>query len=197
MAGIGNALLAVPMVRALKRRFAAYQITVLARSDAMAEVFRRLGEVNEVIVTGKGARGIIRCIAAARRNRADVYLVPFPSNRWEYSMLALSSGAGRALLHRYPVGAWRAMHFVGERIEAIRGIHDVEQNLNLLSLLGCEPGTAEPPRFAVTGEDERAADQSLKRAGVDLRCDFVAVHAGRRKPFWQRRSAGQPTATQS
>ena len=47
VAGIGNALLAVPMVRAMKRALpAGIHVTMLARSDAMAEPFRRLGEVD-------------------------------------------------------------------------------------------------------------------------------------------------------
>jgi heptosyltransferase-2 len=181
MAGIGNALLAVPMVQAIKAQFPAYQITILARSNAMGEVFSRLPEVSEVIITGNGARGIIRCIAQTRRRRAELYLGPFPSNRWQYSMLALTSGAKRKLLHRYPIGHWRAMHFIGERTPAIRGIHDVRQNLNLLTLLGCEPRSTEPPSFAVNADDERAADQSLTRAGVAPASQFIAVHAGSAK----------------
>ena len=116
VAGIGNALMAVPMLRALHRARPGVRITVLARIDAMAEVFRRLPEVAETIVTGTGARGIGRMIAEARRRRPDLFLVPFPSNRWQYALLAAASGARRRVLHGYPVGYWRAMHFVGTRV---------------------------------------------------------------------------------
>src|SRR5438552_2463658 len=98
------------MVRQLKRKLPEARITVVARIGAMAEVYRRLAEVDEAIVAGNGLKGLIRIIRATRRRKADVYLVPFPSNRWQYSILALTSGAKRRVLHGYPVGYWRAMH---------------------------------------------------------------------------------------
>ncbi len=170
VAGIGNALLAVPMVRRIKRTFPTSQITILARIDAMGEVFRRVPEVDEVIITGKGARGILANVREARCRKPDVYLVPFPSNRWQYSMLALASGAKRKVLHSYPVGYWSAMHFVGSRVPAIKGIHDVQQNLNLLRLLGINDVSAEPPWFEVRDTDRRQAAHRAEAA--------IAIHAG-------------------
>src|SRR5436309_2021112 len=114
-------------------------VTILARTGAMAEPFRRMREVDEVRVTGKGVKGILRNVLWARRAHADVYLVPFPSNRWQYSLLALFSGAKRKLLHGYPVGKIRALGFIGERVPAVRGLHDVVQNLRLLKHLGASP----------------------------------------------------------
>lgn len=93
VAGIGNALLAVPMVRRIKSAWPEARITIVARTEPMAEVFRRLAEVDEVVVTGKGAAGVWRMIRASRTRSPDVYLVPFPSNRWQYSLLAATSGA--------------------------------------------------------------------------------------------------------
>jgi ADP-heptose:LPS heptosyltransferase len=169
VAGIGNALLAVPMVRRIKRHFAASHITILARIDAMGEVFRNVREVDDVIITGKGLSGICKNISESRKRNPDVYLVPFPSNRWQYALLALTSGARRTVLHSYSVGYWKAMHFIGDRIAAIQGIHDVQQNLNLLRALGIEDVAAEPPVFEVRDEDRAAAE--------DLQAPIV-IHAG-------------------
>ena len=176
VAGIGNALMAVPMVRALKRARPGARITVLARIDAMAEVFRRLEEVEETIVTGTGAPGVLRMIAEARRRHADAYLVPFPSNRWQYAMLAASSGARWRVLHGYAVGHGRAMHCVGTRVPAVRGSHDGEQNLRLLTALGIESPAIEGPVFPLR-EDERAAAAEMV-AGIGVRGPFIAIHAG-------------------
>jgi ADP-heptose:LPS heptosyltransferase len=176
VAGIGNALLAVPMLRQLKRAMPAARITVLARIDAMAEVFRRLPEVDEVVVTGKGVKGVLAMTRASRDRRPDVYLVPFPSNRWQYSLLAATSGAKRRILHSYPVGYWRAMHFLpgNERVPAVRGIHDVEQNLRLLGPLGVEADSREGPVFPLTEADRTRAAELLGDA--DARP--IIIHAG-------------------
>ena len=178
VAGIGNALLAVPMVRQIKKLLPGSHITILARITAMAEPFRRLPEVDQVLVTGKGAKGLLRNIFWARRARADVYLVPFPSNRWQYSMLALSSGARRKILHGYPVGKLRAMGFLGERVPAVKGLHDVVQNLQLLKHLGLDPDESESPRFNLTDGDRARATHMLEEFGMTARTPFIAIHAG-------------------
>ena len=146
----------------------------------MAEVFQRLPEADEVIVTGKGVRGVMNMIRAARDRAPDVYLVPFPSNRWQYSLLAATSGARLRVLHGYPVGYWRAMHFLpSTRVPAVRGMHDVEQNLRLLGPLGIEP-EAKPagPVFHVTQEDRTRAAAMLAAAGFAADVKPIIVHAG-------------------
>ena len=182
VAGVGNALMALPMVAQLKRRLPGVNTTVIARSNAMAEPFRRLldlGEVDEVLVSGAGLGGDLRSISWTRARKPDVYLVPFPSNRWQYSLLALASGAGRRLLHGYPVGFWRAAHFLpGQRIPAERGLHDVVQNLRLLRALGIEPDESESPRFLVSDADRQRARALLHNVHLDGDAPFIAVHAG-------------------
>jgi len=177
VAGIGNALMATPMIRAIKRAFPECRITILARIEAMAEVFRRMPEVDETLVTGKGVAGVMEMIREARRRKADVYLVPFPSNRWQYSLLALTSRAKRKLLHSYPVGYWRSLQFIGERLAATRGIHDVQQNLSLLKLLGVDE-VAQAPTFAISDEDRSAASALLEAARIPDDAGAIAVHAG-------------------
>jgi ADP-heptose:LPS heptosyltransferase len=178
VAGIGNALLAVPMARQIKRLMPASHLTILARTGAMAEPFRRLSEIDEILVTGKGLKGLQRNVLLSRRAKADVYLVPFPSNRWQYSMLAMVSGGKRKLLHGYPAGRFRALGFIGERVPAIRGLHDVVQNLRLLKHLGLETDESEAPKFVVNDGDRARATKLLEEIGLTSRSPFIAIHAG-------------------
>lgn len=172
VAGVGNALMALPMVRQLKSRANAGRVTVVARIDAYAEPFRRVREVDHVVVAKKtGAM-----IGALRDANADLLIVPFPSNRWQYSMLAAASGARHALLHDYPVGKLGAMHFIGTRVPAVRGIHDVEQNLRLLRAIGVEPDLTDLPRFILRDEDRAGASELLRDEQ-----SFIAIHAGSAK----------------
>ena len=168
------------MVRRIKQAWPGARITILARTGPMAEVFQRLPEVEEVIVTGKGVRGVLGMIAAARQRSPDVFIVPFPSNRWQYSLLAAASGAKRRVLHGYPVGYWRAMHFMpSTRVAAVRGIHDVDQNLRLLEPLGIEAAQpSEGPVFVVTADDRARAAAMLSAAGIAAEQKPIIVHAG-------------------
>ena len=106
----------------------------------MVEPFARLAEVDETRVSGNGLAKLLSAMRQIRASRPDVFLVPFPSNRWQYSMLALLSGATFSVLHGYPAGYWRALGFVGIRVPAKRGLHDVEQNMRLLTVWALNPG---------------------------------------------------------
>ncbi len=174
--------MALPMVRQLKRGRADAQITIIARLNAMAEPFRRLRdikEVDQVLVSGNGIKGDLRSIFWARQRQADVYLVPFPSNRWQYSLLAQTSGSSRKILHDYPVGYWHALHFLpSERVPAIRGLHDVVQNMQLLGSLGIKADETERPRFLLRDDDREHASNLLTSIGLEDGTPFIAVHAG-------------------
>lgn len=177
VAGIGNALMAVPLVRQLKRALPKSHITIVARIRPMGEVFERLPEVDEVRLMRKGSVGMARGMLDVAR--PDVCLIPFPSNRWQYVMLALASGAKRRVMHSYPVGAISALGFVpADRLVAVRGLHDVLQNLYLLRLMGIEPDVSERPEFIVEDGDRDAADRMLANAGIDREARPVAVHVG-------------------
>lgn len=173
--GIGNALMTVPLVRQLKRGRPDSHITIFARLRPMAEIFQRLPEVDEV----KMMRGTFGAAVDLRGHHPDIFLVPFPSNRWQYMALALASGAPRKIIHSYPVGWFRALGFVpAERVAAIKGIHDVLQNLNLLRPLGVEPDFAEAPRFPLNEEDHQRARKLLESVGLSAADRPIAVHPG-------------------
>src|SRR6266540_820258 len=88
VAGIGNALMAIPMVRRLKRALPNTRVIIVARIKPMAEIFERLPEVDEVRLMGTGPRRSWSAMRHLRRDGIDTFLIPFPSNRWQYMALA-------------------------------------------------------------------------------------------------------------
>ena len=179
VAGIGNALMAQPMVRQLKRAWADARIIIMARIGAMGEVFSRMSEVAEVRPLGKTSREILKNMWAVRGMKPYLFIAPFPSNRWQYSMLAMASGAERKLLHSYPVGSLSTMRCcVGDTVEAQRGIHDVVQNLRLLSPLGIDIDEKQGPKFELTEADRQRAQAMLQSVGIPGEQRPIAVHPG-------------------
>jgi ADP-heptose:LPS heptosyltransferase len=171
--------MAQPMVRQLKHKRPDAQVIILARIGAIADVFRCMpGPPVETIVTGHGYRAYAKMALVARRLRPDLLLIPFPSSRWHYAVLIALSGAKGAVLHGYPVGYWSGLHFLARgatRVQARRGIHDVEQNLALLpAAFGFDPEPVQAPTFVLTDEHHR---QAAARLG-DLPERPIVIHAG-------------------
>src|SRR5688572_28071231 len=150
----------VPLVRRLGE---IGRVTIAARTEAMADIFRGLSEVAQVEVLGlRHGQAWQRHRRLVRELRPDLYVVPFPSNRWQYALLAATSCAGRVVMHDYPVGRLRALRFLPGLVRTMtlvaadRGLHDVVQNLRLLRGLGLDDAPHELPVFPL---DESMREQ--------------------------------------
>lgn len=179
VAGIGNALMAVPMVRQLKRGKPDARISVLALTNAMAEPFRRLKEVDDYCVVGTGMGGYANLVRESRRRKPDVFLVPFPSNRWQYNLLQFTSKANQTLMHGYDIGKFKALNFLpATRVPAEQHIHDVLQNLRLLEPLGIKIDPNERPVFKLELDEIRAGERLRKEVKLGEREPYLVMHAG-------------------
>ena len=176
VSGIGNALMTEPMVRQLRAALPGARIVVVAINRAMGDVLARVGGI-ECVVTGAGVKNMLRSIRVTRAMSPDAYVVPFPSNRWQYNALAAASGAKRVVIHSYPTQAFSIKRF--ERVGAQRGIHDVIQNLRLLPALGIVPNETDSPRYPVTDAERERADTIFREHKLPEK--FVVVHAGSAK----------------
>lgn len=194
LAGMGNGLMTQPLVRRLVEAHPAAAVHVLARNASIAGVFETVAGLAGIEVFGNEPRQFLALLAALRRLQPDWLVIPYPSNRWQYSLLAVASGAQRTVLHRYPVGRFRALHDVGtDRIPAVPGVHDVEQNLRLLEPLGIDPGGAQAPSFEVHDAALDAARAQLEQL-AGSRAAPVAIHAGSGATIFARSKRWPPEA---
>jgi heptosyltransferase-3 len=183
-AGIGNALLAVPLVQQVKKHLPECTITVLAGSSAIGEVFGRLSEVDTVTIAAGGTSDLVKAGISLRMKRCDMFLIPAPSRRWQYLLMAACIGARRTVMHTYTARQsliQRILRF--EAVPAHYGLHDVHQNLLLLGALvpGFEPDTyqATASVFPLTASDHKRAEALLHTAGFTAADEKpIIVHAG-------------------
>lgn len=180
VAGIGNAILAVPMVKQIKRLKPDARVTVLTLTSPMAEPFRRLKEVDEHIVCGTGLGGYLNLLRAARKRRPDFFLVPFPSNRWQYNLLQRLSRGKTRIMHGYAYGKLKSLAFLeAKRVPAEPHIHDTVQNLRLLEAMGLKADLKDSrPTFALDLDEVKAGERLRKEAKLKDRQPYLVMHAG-------------------
>jgi ADP-heptose:LPS heptosyltransferase len=174
VAGIGNAIMTLPMARQLKAGMPQTRLVIVARTNALAEPFRRLEGVDHVDIQ-PSASAFIRGV---RRHKPDLAIVPFPSNRWQYNLMLYASGAKTRLIHGYDIGKYAALGVLpATRVPAVRRVHDVVQNLRLLESLGITINPAEAPTFVL--RDDETAEARAKVDQLKLQPGkFVVIHAG-------------------
>ncbi len=192
LAGIGNTLLATPMLRRMKEKRPLTKLSVLVMFEGSAEVLRYNPFVDEVLHWDFIREGWCRSFLFLRRLRQkgfDLILHVYPSNRKEYNLIGWFLGGTRQIGHRYRHDNFRNLNFLkGKTLLEDDSLHDAQENLRLLQLLEVGPAGPGLPRIIaragpgplelyLSKEEEAFAQKWLQeRQLTDKR--LVAFHTG-------------------
>jgi len=187
LAGMGNAIMFGPTLRALRERYPEAEITLLVRLSISAIPFENLGIVDRIEVCPKSSLKMLWLLWKLRRKKFDVSITAFPSNRYQYNILAFLIKAKQRITHSYRVGRIRTLSFLqNKKVPAGNQLHDVEQNLNLLTALDVEPNKVERSLFFnITEQDRQGASFFLRANGIKRTDRLVGLHLSidHQKPY--------------
>lgn len=176
--GIGNLVMTLPALRTLRCGFPDLEIHLVSLLPGTTEMLRtfplleglydRLHEV--YLPKGAGSlAGATRSIMRLRRVRPDVGLLSFPTFSFHYNLLNYLIGAPVRVGWEFPDDRVSRLHWLNTvRLRVQEGLHDVEQNLNLVRTLG-EPKTEY--------RDLSWAQAAFRREKEPL----IGIHAGCKK----------------
>jgi lipopolysaccharide heptosyltransferase II len=152
---IGDSVMAIPFLRALKRRFPADRLTVLARRGP-GSIFRAESSANAV----GNREGLVRDIAALRREKADeVWLLP---NSFRSALMAFLAGIPVRIGYDTDRRGGLLTHAVPPPPRTDHQLRDYDR---LLRSRGIEPDF-DVPRLPLPEQAERRARETLERAGL-------------------------------
>ena len=147
--GMGCSIMFSPTLKLLRDRFPKAEIHFLGISKSFVEPVRGSDLVDKVLVFDfkkdslfnlKKLGQRLRFIKELRRQKLDYSLCVFPSNKWYFNVYAWLSGAKKRVTHRYAAGGFKTLSWLqNAKVPADPGLHDVQQNINLLKVLGIEP----------------------------------------------------------
>lgn len=177
LSGIGNTLLATPFLQDLKIYFPDSMIDFLVLNKGMAEVVAENSIVNNVfILSGHFIKDFI--LVFKLRNKKYTYSVTlFPSNKWQFNVLAFLIGARLRVTHAYGYAKLKTVSFLQNvKIQADENIPDIEQNTNLLKAFGCS-GQSKKMLLPLKEDDRRFAEYFLRERVIAG--EFViGIHPG-------------------
>lgn len=156
---IGDLVLTLPLVQALKRAWPETRIAVVT-IPATAELLENHPDIAASIVFDKksadaGPAGLLRAAARLREHAPAVVLVPHRSLR--SAILARLSGA--TLRAGFSTSAGRFLF--NRTVPYRREMHETDRNLSLLGAFGMPAPAGERPRLYPDREDARAVDALL------------------------------------
>ncbi len=179
LSGIGDAVMATPLLQAVAEARPDARILVLVRPD-IAPLLPIDGSRHRVLPVKLSDRSsLLGALRALRRMRPALFLAAQPFNTLKHSLLAIASGSRYRLKNArdYAGEQWRDFGFLYSALPAdTPGRHRVELDLDLLRALGAAiPEGSIRPRLRVPEEARRAAGGLLERPeGARL----LAVHPG-------------------
>jgi ADP-heptose:LPS heptosyltransferase len=181
MAGIGDTLLATPLIHELRANFPDATIDALALWPGSKDLLENNPHLNRIYqrnLIKAGKLEAFRLLWSLRRERYDVSINTHPQSRMHYRIAASIAGAILRISHEYECSNWLDRKLVNKVLPQDYSRHSIENNFDVLPLLGAKVKlpSHEVEIFLTPGE-ETFADEFLvknKLAGKKI----LGVHVG-------------------
>lgn len=177
--GIGDMLMATPALRNIKERLGAHVVCLHMFSptrdvligNPYVDENHHFPFLNRPKI--EGVRFFIKF-----RGRFDTSINFYPSNRKDYNLAALLVGAPVRIGHRYALRDLRELNFLKNRtLSEDDTLHNVQENLRLLSFLGIDRPEPYPLGIYLTPDERAWAKLWMRERGLDGR-NIFGFHPG-------------------
>lgn len=181
LGGIGDTVLAFAALRDLRAASPHDHLTALAMWPQSAELLNDLGIFDEVLQHNYQKERTWRSLLATLRLRGhgyDASILTFPTNRFEYNLLARLIGAPRRYGHRYLRGgdAANLRFLLTDTVDQVRGRHTIDENRAIVACLtGITPSQSADPRL---GPLDPQYHEAAERMMAHLNEPLLAIHPG-------------------
>lgn len=181
LAGIGDALIATPLLSELRHQFPRAVIDVFVFWSGSRDLLagnphvRRVHQCNSFEV---GAAAFFRFVWGLRKEGYDLSINTHPQSKREYRIVARLIGAPTRLSHAYDNSNGLDPLLVTHALPQDYALHSADNNLQLLKLLGREPRQM-PRRYELfLTPGEVAAAQAIADANQLKDRRVVGIHVG-------------------
>jgi ADP-heptose:LPS heptosyltransferase len=181
MAGIGDTLIATPLIHELRANFPGATIDALALWPGSKDLLENNPHLNRVyqknlIKAGKFEG--LKFLWSLRKNHYDVSINTHPQARIHYRIAARIAGATLRISHEYECSGRLDRWLVNRTLPQDYARHSIENNFDVLPLLGAQVKLpSHEMEMFLTPDEEKQADDFLaqnKLAGQKI----LGVHVG-------------------
>jgi len=167
MAGIGDTLLATPLIHELRANYPEAVIDALAMWHGSKDLLENNPHVNRVFQKNLMQCGKLEALSflwSLRRERYQLSINTHPQSRIHYRVAAWLAGAEVRLSHEYECFTWLDRWLVTGTLPQDYTRHSIDNNFDVLPLIGAKQKlAAHTLEFFLTPSEERLADDFLVR----------------------------------
>lgn len=181
LAGIGDTLLATPLLRELRLNFPEARIDVLVKEAGARDLLETNPHINSVHFENmlkQGKLTTLRSLRRFRNRRYDVSLNTYPQSKIHYRLVTRWVAARQRLSHTYE--NWSALDrlLINKTVPHDYSLHSVENNLNLLPLIGARAQLpTHDSEIFLSAEEQAWAEKAVGELGLAGQ-RTLGVHVG-------------------
>ena len=139
LSGIGDAVMFSPALALLKKHIPSAQIDMLAMFSQVKQIFSNNTSLNQIFFIDflhQSKLKSLKEVLAIRKNKYDVSINVYPSNRKEYNLLNRLLGAKRRIATRYLNFSRANYDFLNTDLKPeVKNRHNVLENFDLIKFL--------------------------------------------------------------
>lgn len=172
-----------PALSILKKELPDSQIDSLVMFKGVKDLYESLSEIDNVYyhnMLDSSKLSNLNFIMSLRKNQYDLSINVYPSNRKEYNIVNLISGAPKRAGVKYARKDFLNLGFLNNhRIEENDNLHCVEENIKQIeNLLKIKVDEIPPLNFPIPVDDLKFAEEYLKEININYDDLVIGVHAG-------------------
>lgn len=186
LSGIGNLIMQLPTIEALKKAHPTWHVTVWVAPRGTKELAESQPYIDEVIemqasglpagLAGRFSAVMqhVKNILTLRKNHFDIGIVLSPGQLLKSAAYLKLAGIPMRIGNTYPYkNSPSSSRFLTHAIDEVENLHDIEQNLRLLEPLGIQPEQVPYYSLKIPQENlEEAKSYNLKATS------YIGIHAG-------------------
>ncbi len=181
LAGIGDTLIATPLIRELRENFPDAVIDVLAMWPGAKDLLEHNPHVSRVFQKNLmkcGKLEALRFLWALRRERYQLSINTHPQSRIHYRVAAWLAGAQVRISHEYECFHWLDRWLVTGSLPQDYTRHSIENNFDVLPLIGAQKKLpAHEMEFFLTLAEEKFAEEFLAQPRLSGE-KILGIHVG-------------------
>ena len=142
LAGIGDTLLATPLIQELRSNFPQATLEALVMWAGSRDILvgnPHLNRIHHFNMLKEGSGRTLRFLMGLRREGFDISLNTYPQSKSQYRIITRLLAAKVRASHRYDNRGWWDGWLVNREIAQSYDQHSVSQNLALLDVIGAKP----------------------------------------------------------
>ncbi|MCO6472932.1 MAG: glycosyltransferase family 9 protein [Melioribacteraceae bacterium] len=182
LSGIGDALMFTPTITELRKKYPDAEIDTLVMFNAVRQMFEKNPDINEIYYFDFLNSSPIKILSyvLSLRNKFDISFSVYPSNRWEYNLIAyLINAPIRAAVDYLRYKGRNAAFLNNYLVEENDNLHNVEENIKLFEkVTGETVNNIGRLKFYLSQTDLDFADNFLREKNVSKEELIIGMHAG-------------------